>query len=141
VDEANADRASGAYKGNQGASGNIIGMMEVIKSDFERTIKTTKEAEYNASREFAEFDTTTKSSISSKETSKKMKELDRTTTESELNGAMADLTEHMQLLDDSLQRLEALKPQCIDTGMSYAERVQKREEEIDALKNALDILA
>merc|ERR1719262_759118 len=80
VDTEAPDSASGAYKGNQGAGGNIIGMMEVIKSDFERTIKTTKEAEYNAAREFAEFDTTTKSSISSKETSKEMKEADLTTT-------------------------------------------------------------
>lgn len=29
---------------------------------------------------------------------------------------------------------------CIDTGMSYEERVQKREEEIAALKRALCIL-
>merc|ERR1719183_2918066 len=103
VDEARGgDGSQGAYKGNQGASNNIIGMMEVIKSDFERTIKTTKEAEYNASREFAEFDTTTKSSISSKETSKAMKEADLTTTQNDLTQAMADLSEHMKLLDDSL---------------------------------------
>jgi len=140
VDEANADRASGAYKGNQGAGGNIIGMMEVIKSDFERTIKTTKEAEYNASREFAEFDTTTKSSISSKETSKAMKESDLTTTNADLTQAMADLSEHMKLLDDSLLQLESLKPACIDTGMSYSDRVAKREEEIEALKTAMCIL-
>ena len=31
-------------------------------------------------------------------------------------------------------QLEELKPTCIDTGMSYAERVAKREEEIKALR-------
>ncbi len=54
---------------------------------------------------------------------------------------MADLKEHMTLLDDSMKQLEALNPQCIDTGMSYAERVEKREQEIEALKKALDQLS
>merc|ERR1719271_1130504 len=51
--------------------------MDVIKSDFERTIKTTKDQEYEAARSFAEFDTTTKSSISAKTASKGMKEADK----------------------------------------------------------------
>ena len=33
--------------------------------------------------------------------------------------------------------VRVLKPMCIDTGMSYKERVEKREEEIEALKGAL----
>ena len=41
-----------------------------------------------------------------------------------------------KMLDDTLKELEDLKPTCVDTGMSYEERVQKREEEIDALKKA-----
>merc|ERR1719230_538171 len=62
VDEAQGSQgtADGAYQGNQAASGGIMGMMNVIKSDFERTIKTTKAQEYEAARSFAEFDTTTK---------------------------------------------------------------------------------
>ena len=32
---------------------------------------------------------------------------------------------------------EDLKPECVDTGMSAAEKKAKREEEIDALKSAL----
>ena len=34
-----------------------------------------------------------------------------------------------------------LKPTCIDTGMSYEERVARREAEIDALKQALEVLS
>ena len=61
-------------------------------------------------------------------------------TEAEITQGMADLTEHMTLLDDSMKQLEELNPQCIDTGMSYADRVAKREEEIEALKKAMCIL-
>merc|ERR1719262_1988971 len=140
VDTEAPDTASGAYKGNQSASGGILGMMEVIKSDFERTIKTTKADEYEAARSFAEFDTTTKASISSKETAKGMFEGDLENTLAAINEGMADLTEHMKLLDDVLVTFEDLKPACIDTGMSYSERVAKREEEIEALKTALCML-
>ena len=50
VDEAAGSQgtADGAYQGNQAASGGIMGMMNVIKSDFERTIETTKNSEYEA---------------------------------------------------------------------------------------------
>jgi len=142
VDEAQGSQgtADGAYQGNQAATGGIVGLMNVIKSDFERTIKTTKDSEYEAARAFAEFDTTTKSSISAKTASKGMKEADKTNTEAAITQGMADLKEHMTLLDDSMKQLEELNPQCIDTGMSYADRVAKREEEIEALKNAMCIL-
>merc|ERR1719218_140962 len=48
-----------AYKGAQAESGGIIGMLEVIQSDFERTIKETKEAEAQAEKEHLEFMTET----------------------------------------------------------------------------------
>ena len=43
-------------------------------------------------------------------------------------------------MDDALRALEALQPTCVDTGMSYQERVDKRNEELAALKKALCIL-
>merc|ERR550537_1462050 len=60
----------GAYKGNQQKAGGILAMLDVIISDFERTIKVTTETEKQASREFAEFSKTTKTSIGAKETEK-----------------------------------------------------------------------
>ena len=41
-----------------------------------------------------------------------------------------DLKEHMTLLDDSMKQLEDLNPQCIDTGMSYDERVANSKQPI-----------
>ena len=40
-----------------------------------------------------------------------------------------------------LAYLDKLKPQCETKVMSFAERVQKREEEIAGLKEALEILS
>jgi len=48
-----------------------------------------------------------------------------------------DLDKHQKMLDDVLKELEDLNPACVDTGMSYADRVQKRKDEIEALKKAM----
>jgi chromosome segregation ATPase len=130
----------GAYKGNTAQGEGIIGMLETIKSDFERTLKNTEEEEYAASREFAAFSQETKVSISSKETEKKNAEHDLQRTSGDLVQALGDLEETQKQLDLSLETLEKLRPACVDTGMSYEERVERREAEIDALKNALCVL-
>merc|ERR1719420_2387848 len=63
-------QSQGAYKGKQTAAEGIIGMLEVIKSDFERSIKQTSEADAEAHRSFVLFDRQSKGSISTKETAK-----------------------------------------------------------------------
>ena len=45
-----------------------------------------------------------------------------------------------QWICKALEELEDLKLHCIDTGMSYAERAEKREEEIDAFAACFVIL-
>merc|ERR1719194_270966 len=128
---------SGANKGNQQKAGGILAMLDVIISDFERTIKVTTETEKSAHREFVEFERTSKTSIMSKETGKSQAESDLKSTDSSIVADMDDLDKHQKMLDDTLKELEDLKPACVDTGMSYADRVQKRKDEIDALKKAL----
>jgi len=128
---------SGAYQGGQAKAGGIFAMLDVIVSDFERTIRVVTEAEQESNREFVEFERTTKSSIMSKETGKSQAELDLKETDQKIAEGMDNLDMHQKMLDDALKELEDLKPACVDTGMSYADRVAKREEEIDALKKAM----
>jgi hypothetical protein len=130
----------GSYKGQQGRSHAIIALLETIISDFERTDKKTSEAEYKAQRDFVEYDQTAKSSIAGKMTAEELDSLDLKETITLIKTKFEDLQTAMDLLDKALEELEELKPTCIDTGMSYAERVAKREEEIEALHNALCIL-
>jgi len=137
VDEDAPGVHSGAYQGGQAKAGGIFAMLDVIVSDFERTIRVVTEAEQESHREFVEFERTTKSSIMSKETGKSQAELDLKETNQKIAEGMDNLEMHQKMLDDALKELEDLKPACVDTGMSYADRVAKREEEIDALKKAM----
>jgi len=137
VDEDAPGVHGGAYKGGQAKAGGIFAMLDVIVSDFERTIRVVTEAEKEAHAEFVEFERTTKSSIMSKETGKSQAELDLKETDQKIAEGMEDLNMHQKMLDDALKELEDLRPACVDTGMSYADKVAKREEEIDALKKAM----
>merc|ERR1712196_755703 len=50
----------GTYHGNQDAAKGIFGLLEVIQSDFERTIKKTTAEEEKAQSEFEEYEKETK---------------------------------------------------------------------------------
>merc|ERR550525_305852 len=129
-----------AYTGAQSESGGIIGMMEVMKSDFERTISETEAAEAEAEQEHLEFMTETGKSLAQK----KVAESERTDQKNEatdkLGTADSNLSDETTILEQSIQELLDLKPVCVDTGMSYNERVARREDEIAALKKADCIL-
>jgi chromosome segregation ATPase len=129
-----------AYKGAQAESGGIIGMLEVIASDFERTIKETGEAEKQAEQDHLEFMTESGKALAEAEVAQKEKTKLKNETDENLAAASEDLNAQMVILTTSIKELIELKATCIDTGMSYDERVARREEEIEALKKALCIL-
>jgi len=142
VDEDTAGAGfSGNYKGNQSGSKAVLALLETIASDFDRTIRTTEKSEHNAHREYVEFSQASQASIAGKTTKQELDEADLKTTKTSILTKTADMQTAMDLLDAALKELEELKPTCIDTGMSYAERVKKREEEMKALGEALKILS
>merc|ERR1712124_104673 len=51
-----------------------------------------------------------------------------------------DLEGTQKELDAALDYYDKLKPSCVDAGVSYEDRVARREEEIESLKEALRIL-
>jgi hypothetical protein len=130
----------GAYKGKQDGAKGIIGLLEVIKSDFDRTIRKTTAEEKQAQEEFVEFERVTKTDISGKETSLELKTQDQRKVVAQMKKDMESLETAQGLLDDALKTVESLTPMCLGWGQSYDERVKKREEEIKALKKCLTIL-
>lgn len=127
----------GNYGGKQVASHGIIGMLEVIKTDFERTIMHTTASEEEAHKEFIEFERVSKTDISGKTKKEELDTQDLNTTLATIVEKMSALTTAQGLLDAALKRLTHLKPMCTDFGQSYSDRVAKREEEILALKKAI----
>merc|ERR1719460_978936 len=129
-----------AYTGAQSESGGIIGMMEVMKSDFERTISETEAAEAQAEEDHLEFMTETGKSLAEKKQAVEEKSTQKDDASEKLEKADDNMSGQTKLLVTSISELLDLKPVCVDTGMSYKERVALREEEIEALKKADCIL-
>merc|ERR1719198_947581 len=132
-------KAGEAYKGAQSESGGIIGMMEVIQSDFERTISETKAAEAAAKKEHLQFLTETGMSLAEKKMALKEKTSLKGETDNNFDDSTDDMQSQSKILVTSIKELIELKKACVDTGMSYADRVAMREQEIASLKKALCI--
>jgi hypothetical protein len=133
---------SGNYTGSQSASTGIMGLMEVILGDFQRTIKETTAAEEQAVRDFIEYERETKMSMTTKTTAKEALEHEKTENDGELQTAEEGLRTQQELLDGAVEQWEKLLPGCVaDPGMSAEERAAKRDQEIAALKDAYCILS
>merc|ERR1719327_2093177 len=129
------------YKASQGAATGILGMMEVIMGDFERTIKETTAAEEQAKRDFIEYERETKMSIAAKKNALEATTSELTEVMDQLSTAGDELRTQQELLDTAVKTWEELLPGCVaDPGMSYEERVARRNQEIQALKDAYCIL-
>merc|ERR1719324_1050479 len=135
-----AGGVSGEYGGKTDASKSILTLMEQIQEDFANQITATTNDESAAEGAFQGFKTETESSISGKTTLKGTKEGEKATAEGDLETAASDHKKESDLLQAALDELEKLKPVCVDSGMSWEERSARRDQEIDALKEALKIL-
>merc|ERR1719482_2085894 len=140
VDQDGIGEHLGAYKGNQAQAEGILGMLATIQNDFEKTIKETTAAENQAHRDFVKFSRESKASISSQTRGLEQTENDLAKTNADLVSDLNSLKDNQKLLDSSLKTLEKLRPACIDTGMTWDEKVARRTAEIEALKNALCVL-
>lgn len=141
VDEDTAGAGfSGAYQGQQQSSNAVLSLLETIASDFKRTIRTTESEEKHAAEAYVKFQRASKVDIGGKTTKKELNDQDLKTTTSKLAVKKADMQNNVDLVDAAVKTLMDLRPTCVDTGMSYKERVEKREEEVAALKNALCLL-
>jgi len=133
------DFAGEKYHGAGAESGGIVGILEVILSDFERTNKQTKSDEKDSSDAFDQFEKETNDDVD-----KKNKRIGKA--DGELADANANILEQEQalsdaneLLDSSKEALEGLEAMCVKGEETWEERKAAREAEIDALKEALEI--
>jgi len=129
-----------SYKGMQSENGGVVGMLEVIESDFARLESDTKAAEASAQKEYDEFMTDSKVDKSEKSTDIEHKTAKKQDESQALTTKNSDLEGTQKELDAALAYFDKLKPSCVDAGVSYEDRVARRKEEIESLQEALRIL-
>jgi predicted nucleic acid-binding Zn-ribbon protein len=129
-----------SYGGMGSASGGVVGMLEVIVSDFVRLEAETKAAETQAAAEYDVFMRDAKADKEAKHKEefktklmKDQKEFDQDNANKLLDGVNEELAK-------ANLYYEELKPECIEVQVSYEDRVAARKAEIAALKDAYAIL-
>jgi len=128
------------YQGMQAENGGVVGMLEVIESDFARLEADTKASEASAQKEYDTFMTDSEVDKTKKTTDIEHKTAKKQDEEQALTTKKSDLEGTQKELDAALAYFDKLKPSCVDAGVSYEDRVARRKEEIESLQEALKIL-
>jgi len=129
-----------AYKGMQSSKGGVIGMLEVIETDFARLKAETEASEKTAAREYSTFMEESKASKLAKHNEEVKLRLDKDQLEFERSQTQKDLSATQEELARASTFFEYLKPNCLQVHVNWEERAAHRKEEIESLKEAWRIL-
>merc|ERR1719396_297206 len=135
-----AQAAREPYSGMGDATGGVMGLLDVILSDFARLETETSSAEDQAAAAYDKYMAESAEDKAVKETELGHNEGRKQDFEEMLRTDKKELKLTQEELDKALDYYDKLKSDCLDTGLSYEDRVRMRQEEIQSLKEALQIL-
>ena len=123
-----------------GASTGIIGMLEVIESDFSKMLAEGQATEDQAQKEYDTLSKDNEVATATKTTEAEYKTKDSKETAARLAGLQDDKGVAAKEYSAIMEYWEKLQPMCVAKPEPYAERKKRREAEIAGLKEALQIL-
>mmetsp|Transcript_148316 Transcript_148316/g.385594 ORF Transcript_148316/g.385594 Transcript_148316/m.385594 type:complete len:887 (-) Transcript_148316:85-2745(-) len=129
-----------AHSAATGAGSSIIGLLEVVESDFSKTMAEMSAAEMSAQ---AAYDKETRANEIEKATAEqavKYKTRESSQLDAKTSEAKSDRSSVQAELTAILEYKEKLKQMCVAKPEKYSERKARREAEIAGLKEALSIL-
>merc|ERR1719454_885700 len=138
-DEAFLQQPTGHTKAT-GASTGIIGMLEVIESDFSKMLAEGQATEDQAQKEYDTLSKDNEVATATKTTEVEYKTKDSKETAARLAGLEDDKGVAEKEYSAIMEYWEKWQPMCVAKPEPYAERKKRREAEIAGLKQALEIL-
>jgi len=130
----------GKGEGAQGAGGTIIGLIEVIESDFEKLLSEMTADEESSAAAYEKLSKENEVTLATKEQDVKYKTKEFTGLDKTITELSSDLAGVEEELSAVLEYLEKIKEACIAKPETYEERKKRREQEIAGLKAGLEIL-
>lgn len=129
-----------AHTAADGASGGIVGILQVCLSDFTKGLAEMMTAEDTAATQYAQTTQANKLETATKGQDVKYKAAESVGLDKAVAEATSDRSSARDELDAVMEYLSKLKEQCVAKAESYSERKARRDAEIAGLEQALEIL-
>jgi hypothetical protein len=130
-----------AHAAAEGAGAGIIGLLEVVESDFTKGLAEMTGQENSAQAGYESYSKQNEIDTAAKEQDVKYKTQEHTGLDKATAELSTDLASTTDELNAVLTSLEKLHEMCTYRVEPYAERKARRESEIAGLKQALEILS
>merc|ERR1719382_828972 len=124
-----------------GAGSSIIGILEVVESDFAKNLATEETEEADAASEYEKTTQANAITKTLKDQDVKYKTAEYKALDKELTVLSSDRDTKDAELSAVLEYYEKIKDRCIAKAETYEERKERREAEIAGLKQALEVLS
>jgi len=131
---------SDSSSSSSGAAGGIIGMLEVVESDFSKGIAEMTSSEESAAAEYTAATNENEIAKSTKEQDVKFKTAEYVGYEKTISEIESDKSGVKSELEAVLEYFSSLKKDCVAAPSSYEDRKKRRDDEIAGLREALDSL-
>jgi len=132
--------APSTHDSSTGAGNSIIGILEVIASDFSKNLAQEEVADQEAQEQYDKTTQENKITKTVKDQDVKYKTQEAKGLDKAISELSSDRASAQTELDAVLQYGEKLRDMCVAKAESYEERKGRREAEIAGLKEALAIL-
>merc|ERR550532_1061369 len=129
-----------AHSAAVGTGQTIIGLLEVVESDFSKTLAEIMTNEDSAAAAFEKTSKANSIEKASRDQDAKYKAKTAADLDKSVDDATSDRSGVQAEMDAVLEYLASLEKQCIMKPETYAERKSRRQTEIAGLKEALSIL-
>jgi len=124
------------YGGNKGSTNGIISMLEMVKADVEKDIKTATKEEADAKKDYDTFMSSSKSMLDTLASDKSSLEGEIGDAETAISDAKTLRGEKNQVLKETMAFLRSIAPSCDYMAANFELRKSNREAEIDGLMGA-----
>jgi len=132
--------APDSHSKNSGAGGGIIGMLEVIASDFGKSLAAEEVDEDTASVEYEKTSQMNRVTKEMKEKDVQYKTKEATSLDKSTGEMTSDVESAGSELDAIMEYKKGIIAACVAKPESYEERSARRKAEVDGLNDALKIL-
>merc|ERR1719428_1611181 len=129
------------YKSGGSGAGSAIEMLNDLQSRYTTALQEIEQTEVDQQKAHDELVATNEQFIADTTNTRNMKLKERRAKLGELGDAKSEMKTNLIELHDVNKYLQNLRPSCDDIRTTYEERKKRREAEIAALKEALEVIS